>query len=116
MTNKDRRPEWLEDIESFANDQLGDIKDGAACKQIHPIIERWYEQLMEGEPPESRDSVLQATACLSTEIFLDMPDHLFEALMEADDDQMEIMYWIQEILTIGRAFQISLDKGELDDL
>lgn len=116
MSDKDQRPEWLDDIETFANDQLGEIEDGAACKQIHPIMERWYERLMDGEPPESRDSVLQAIACLSTEVFLDMPDNLFEAVMSADDEQMEIIYWIQEILTIGRAFQMSLDKGELDDL
>jgi hypothetical protein len=116
MDDKNQRPEWLDEIEALANDQLGEIEDGSACKQIHPIVEHWYEDLMEGDPPESRDSVMQAIACLSTEILLDMPEEVFETLLEGEVDQLEIAFWIQEILTIGRAFQMALDKGELDDL
>ncbi len=112
MSEKRQRPKWLEEFELMANERLG---EGSACKQVHPIIEAWYDQLMEGEPPDSRDSVLQAIACLSTEIVIDMPEELFEAFVNGGD-QTEFAYWVQEILMIGRAFQIALSAGELDDL
>jgi hypothetical protein len=116
MDNKDQQPDWLDEIERLANDRLGDGSDGSACKQIHPIVERWYAQLMDSDPPGSRDAVLQAVACLSTEILLDMPEEVFEALLAENIDQLDVAYWIQEILMIGRAFQIALDRGDLDDL
>lgn len=109
MNEHNPRPNWLDEFEELANKQLG---DGSSCRQVHPIIEAWYTQLMEGEPPESRASVLQAIACLSTEIILDMP----EELNMDEDDTQELSYWIQEILMIGRAFQLALESGELDDL
>lgn len=124
----EKNPNWLEEFENLANTQLG---EGSACKQIHPIIEGWYSRLMNGEPPLSRPSVMQAIACLSTEIIADMPEDLLELLGleedEAESDELEdededeaanneLMFWIQEILMIGRAFQIALDSGELDDL
>lgn len=122
----EKNPNWLEEFEELANTQLG---EGSACKQIHPIIEVWYSRLMNGEPPQSRPSVMQAMACLSTEIMADMPEDLLELLgLEEDDtdsealDELdeaannELMFWVQEILMIGRAFQMALDSGELDDL
>ncbi len=109
MDEHNQRPKWLDEFEELANEQLG---EGSSCRQVHPIIEAWYEQLMDGEPPGSRPSVLQAIACLSTEIILDMP----EELDLDEEDPQELSYWIQEILMIGRAFQIALDSGELDDL
>lgn len=122
----EKNPNWLEEFEDLANTQLG---EGSACKQIHPIIEGWYSHLMNGEPPLSRPSVMQAIACLSTEIIADMPEDLLELLGleedETESDELddedeaannELMFWIQEILMIGRAFQIALDSGQLDDL
>ncbi len=113
MSNKNQRPKWLEEFEKLANERLN---EGSACTQIHPIIERWYENLMQGDPPSSRDSILQAIACLSTEILIDLPDEVYDAVVESGVDEEELAFWVQGILMIGRTFQISLDKGELDDL
>jgi hypothetical protein len=116
MNNDDEnRPHWLDEFEDMANE---DLTEGSACKQIHPIIQRWYDNLMDGEPPASRDAVLQAIACLSSELLFDMPDRLTEALFIDDRDVTftETSLWIQEVLMIGRAFQIALDNGDLDDL
>lgn len=107
------RPDWLDDFEELANENLS---EGSACRQIHPIMESWYERLMNGAPPESRDSVLQAMACLSTEILFDIPDNLLEAITVGGGDNDELVSWVQEILMIGRAFQLALDNGSLDDL
>lgn len=109
------RPDWLEEFEKLANDQL---EEGTACRQVHPIIESWYRRLIEeSEPPESRDAVLQAIACLSTELVNDMPDSLYDLIgADNEEEQDELAFWIQEILMIGRAFQLALDNGELDDL
>lgn len=112
MSDTNRPPNWLEEFEDMANKRLG---EGSACKQIHPIVEAWYAKLMEGEPPTSRDSVMQAIACLSTEIIIDMPEEFFEAFANGLD-QAEFAYWVQEILMIGRAFEIALRAGQLDDL
>jgi hypothetical protein len=113
MSDNTHQPNnWLEEFEDMANERLG---EGSACKQIHPIIEAWYSKLMEGEPPESRDSVLQAIACLSTEILIDMPEDLFEVFANSVD-QTEVACWVQEVLMIGRAFQMALQSGQLDDL
>lgn len=116
MNNDDeQRPHWLDEFEDMANE---DLTEGSACAQIHPIVENWYDDLMEKEPPASRDAVLQAIACLSSELLFDMPDELFNAFHATDeaDNSEELALWVQEILMIGRAFQIALDKGDLDDL
>lgn len=116
MNNDDEnRPHWLDEFEEMAN---ADLNEGSACRQIHPIIQAWYDDLMESEPPASRDAVLQAIACLSSELMFDMPDKLFQLLHIDDNDvsTSELALWVQEVLMIGRAFQIALDNGELDDL
>jgi Lon protease-like protein len=105
-------PEWLEEFQELANDQL---EEGSSCDQVHPIVERWFSNLMEGEPPESRDSVAQAMACLATEVMYNTPDDFLEALTENVDED-DLVLWIEHILLVGRAFEISLHKGELDDL
>jgi hypothetical protein len=105
-------PKWLDEFEELANDQL---EDGSACEQVHPIIERWFHKLMETEPPESRPSVAQAMACLSTEVLFNSPDELVDTLLEhMEEDDLAI--WIEHILLVGRAFEIALRKGDLDDL
>lgn len=103
---------WLDEFQELANDQLD---DGSSCEQVHPIIERWFAKLMEGEPPESRDSVAQAMACLATEVMYNTPDDFLEALMENVDED-DLVLWIEHLLLVGRAFEIGLRKGELDDL
>ncbi|MEZ4671767.1 MAG: hypothetical protein R3E39_28010 [Anaerolineae bacterium] len=50
-------PRWLDEFEELANRQL---EDGSSCDQVHPIIERWFANLMQGEPPTSRASIQQA--------------------------------------------------------
>jgi hypothetical protein len=105
-------PHWLDEFEDLANRQL---EDGASCEQVHPVVERWFHELMEGEPPESRPSVEQAMACLSTEVLYNSPDDLVDSLLEHMDEE-ELATWIQQILLIGRAFEISLRSGGLDDL
>jgi hypothetical protein len=104
-------PEWLQQIEDLANEQLG---TGSSCEQVHPIIARWFDQLVESEPPESRDSVVQAISCLATEILYSSPDNVLEVLDQADED--DVALWIEQIVLIGRAFEIALRKGDLDDL
>ncbi|PJF44819.1 MAG: hypothetical protein CUN55_01920 [Phototrophicales bacterium] len=113
MDDENMRPDWLEEFEDLANRELA---EGSACEQIHPMIEAWYTELMNDEPPPSRDSVLQAIACLSTEVLTDMPEVLLSTLELNDESQEALILWVQEILMIGRAFQIALDKGRLDDL
>ncbi len=105
-------PEWLQRIQELANDQLG---SGSSCEQIHPIITRWFEKLMDSDPPDSRDSVVQATACLATEVLFSSPENLMNPLLEhADED--DVALWIEQILLVGRAFEIALRSGDLDDL
>lgn len=105
-------PEWLRRIEELANAELG---TGSSCEQVHPIITRWFEKLMDSDPPESRDSVLQATACLATEVLYSSPEHLINPLLEhADED--DVAMWIEQIILVGRAFEIALRNGDLDDL
>ncbi|MBI5666951.1 MAG: hypothetical protein HZC41_03015 [Chloroflexi bacterium] len=105
-------PKWLDEFEDLANRELD---EGSSCEQIHPIIERWFQRLMEGEPPQSRDSVMQAMACLSTEVLYNSPDDLIESLM-ANMSEDDLATWIEHILLVGRAFEIALRNGELDDL
>jgi hypothetical protein len=105
-------PDWLNEFEELANREL---KAGSSCEQVHPVVERWYHQILEVEPPASRDSVLQAMACLSTEIMHDAPDEISSALLEVLDEDA-LAGFIEYVLMVGRAFEISLQKGELDDL
>jgi hypothetical protein len=105
-------PEWLDEFQELADQQLG---DGSSCEQVHPIIERWYEKLMQSDPPESRDAVLQGMACLSTEILYNTPDTVLEAVLEQVSED-ELAGWIEFVLMVGRAFEASLRNGELDDL
>jgi hypothetical protein len=82
---------------------------------VHPIVERWYRHLMEHEPPDSRESIMQAMACLSTEILYDTPDAVLkEVLNHVDEDTLA--NWIEYVLMIGRAFERGLRNGDLDDL
>lgn len=108
-------PEWLEEFQDLANRELGELDEAASCEQVHPVIARWYEDLMQGEPPESRDSIAQAMACLSTEIINQIPDEAFEDLLELVDED-ELAAWIEYVLMIGRAFENSLRKGDFDDI
>lgn len=105
-------PEWLTAFEDLANSQLA---HGSSCQQVHPIMERWFNKLMDGDPPESRDAVIQAVSCLATEVLYSSPDHIIEPLIEqiGEDD---VAIWIEQIILIGRALEISLRAGELDDL
>lgn len=105
-------PDWLDEFQDLANRELA---DGSSCEQIHPIVERWYRQLMDREPPASRDSVLQATACLATEILYDSPDEVLEEVLKHVDEDT-LAGWIENVLLIGRAFEMALRSGELDDL
>ena len=113
MDSKSRKdPKWLKDIEELANEQLG---TGSSCEQVHPIIARWFEDLMESDPPESRDSIVQAISCLATEVLFSSPDELIDPLLEQADED-DVALWIEQIILIGRAFEIALRKGDLDDL
>ncbi len=106
------KPEWLNEFEELANQQL---EDGSSCEQVHPIIAQWYENLLQSAPPDSRDSVLQAMSCLTTEIMADIPDDVFTIMLKHVDED-ELAGWIEYVLMVGRAFEISLRKGDLDDL
>lgn len=108
----DESPEWLKPIEELANSQLG---EGSSCEQVHPIVARWFDELMDGDPPESRDSVIQAMSCLATEVLYSSPDDLVNPLLEQIEED-DIAVWIEQILLIGRAFEIALRNGGLDDL
>jgi hypothetical protein len=105
-------PDWLDEFQDLANRELA---EGSSCEQIHPIVERWYRRLMHQEPPAARDSVLQATACLATEILYDAPDDLLEEVLKHVDEE-SLANWIETVLTVGRAFEIALRRGDLDDL
>jgi hypothetical protein len=105
-------PDWLNAYEDLANDQLA---HGSSCRQIHPIIETWFSKLMDGDPPASRDSVVQAISCLATEVLYSSPESVIEPMLkEIGEDDLAI--WIEQILLIGRSFEIALREGELDDL
>ena len=105
-------PDWLNPYEDMANEQL---EDGSSCEQVHPIVAEWFTKLMAGDPPESRGSVIQAVSCLATEVMFSSPDNLMEPLLQnATED--EIAIWIEQILLIGRALEIALHNGDLDDL
>jgi len=105
-------PRWLDEFEDLANRQL---EDGSSCDQVHPVIEKWFHKIMEGEPPTSRPSVMQAMACLSTEILYNSPEDIVQTLLENMEED-DLALWIEHILLVGRAFEIALQKGEMDDL
>ncbi|MCC6804902.1 MAG: hypothetical protein IT319_18615 [Anaerolineae bacterium] len=105
-------PDWLDEFQDLANRELG---EGSACEQVHPIVERWYQDLMHHEPPASRGAVLQAMACLSTEIMGDAPGDLLDEVLKHVDEEA-LASWIEYILMIGRAFESALRSGDLDDL
>ncbi len=108
-----RKLEWLDEFEELANEELS---EGSACAQVHPIMERWLDELLENDPPDSRDAVWQAMSCLTTEILFKLtPDNILEVLEEHFEED-EIATWLESVVLIGRAFQKSLDNGELDDL
>ncbi len=105
-------PRWLDEFEDLANNELD---EGSSCEQVHPIVERWFQKLVQGDPPASRDSIMQAMACLATEILNNSPEYLVEpAVDEVGEDELAV--WIEQILLIGRAFEIALRSGEFDDL
>jgi hypothetical protein len=108
-------PNWLDEFQDLANRELGELDEAASCEQVHPVVARWYEDLMQGEPPESRASIAQAMACLSTEIMNQIPDDAYEDLMESMDEE-EVAAWIEYVLMIGRAFESALRKGDFDDI
>jgi hypothetical protein len=110
MSNE--RPDWLDEFEDLANTQLN---DGSACDQVHPIIAAWYNEVMGGNPPPSRDSIWQAMYCLTTEVLNDIPESVVVALAESDVHE-DLADWVTELLLVGRAFQIALENGRLDDL
>lgn len=112
FSSSDETPEWLDQFEDLANRQLA---EGPSCEQVHPIIAEWFYNLMENEPPVSRDSVEQATACLASEVMASTPDHLLEPMLQVIDED-ELALWIEQILLVGRAMEMSLRNGELDDL
>jgi hypothetical protein len=115
MTNPPSNPDdphWLDEFEDLANREL---RDGSACEQVHPIVEGWFQRLMAQEPPVSRPSVEQATACLTTEVINSFPDDVYDALLEQFDED-EVVAWVEQILRIGRAFEAALREGKLDDL
>lgn len=105
-------PEWLDEFRDLADRELG---AGSSCEQVHPIVQRWYQGLLESEPPPARDSVLQAMACLSSEILADAPGEWFEQPSAAADDD-QLAGWIEYVLMVGRAFERALQNGDLDDL
>ncbi len=110
--HENNHPDWLDEFEDLANERLD---DGSACEQVHPIIAAWYKEVMAGDPPPARDSVWQALQCLTTEVLNDIPLSLVEALSSEELDE-DLADWVTELLLVGRAFQIALDSGRLDDL
>lgn len=111
--NNSKDMHWLDEFQSLANDAL---PEGSACAQVHPIVEEWLDELLEGDPPDSRDSVWQAMSCLTTEVIYKLtPENILEVLQEHFEED-EIATWLESLLLVGRAFQIALDEGRLDDL
>jgi hypothetical protein len=105
-------PKWLNEFEDLANREL---EEGSSCEQVHPIVETWFQNLMEKDPPASRDSIMQAMACLSTELMYSAPEDIVEAVLQQVDEDA-LAGWIEYVLMVGRAFEIALRNGELDDL
>jgi hypothetical protein len=111
--HKPGKPDWLEEFEILANTEL---TEGTACTQVHPIVEVWLEELLAGDPPDGRDSVWQAMSCLTTEVIDKItPDDILDVLQQNFEHE-EVAAWLESVLLVGRAFQIALDNGRLDDL
>lgn len=110
--NSTNEPNWLDEFEEMANEELG---NGSACEQVHPIVEKWYNELLEGEPPASRDSVIQAMSCLATEIIYDSPEDVLDAVLKHVSEE-DLAGFVEYVLMVGRAFELALQNGELDDL
>lgn len=108
----DKDPQWMNDLEDMANASL---PDGSACEQVHPIVERWFNRLLDEEPPRSRPAVEQAMSCLTTEVLHTLPEEALDAIFEALGED-EFVAWVEQLLLIGRCFETSLHSGELDDL
>lgn len=109
---EDRKPQWWDEFEELADQEL---EAGASCEQVHPIISRWFEQLLTAEPLASRPSIDQAAACLTTEILNSAPEEMIDQLLQIVDED-EVAQFIEQVLYIGRAFERALHNGELDDL
>jgi hypothetical protein len=112
MSDQPNDPNWLDEFEDLANRELA---AGSSCEQVHPIVERWYHDLLQTEPPDSRDSIMQAMACLSTEILYDTPQEMLDEVLKMVDEDV-LAGFIEYVLMIGRAFERGLQNGDLDDL
>lgn len=112
--NKPRpdEPEWLREFEELAKRELN---AEASCEQVHPVVQQWLEKLLSQEPPPARPSVMQAMACLSTEVMHHIPENIFNSMMNIFNEE-ELAAWLEYVLMVGRAFEISLRDGGLDDL
>ncbi|MFZ4827333.1 MAG: hypothetical protein ACOYLB_08250 [Phototrophicaceae bacterium] len=109
-------PDWMENIDDYANDQLSDLETNSSCEQIHPIIANWYRETLEQAPPPASSAVWQAVSCLTTEIIQDMQeDEELEGVID-EETIAPLALWIEDILTLGRALEIALRSGRLDDL
>src|SRR5690606_26694557 len=106
--NPPNEPDWLTEFEDMANDQLG---EGSACEQVHPIIESWYTRLLQGEPPASRDSVIQAMSCLATEILYASPEEILSAVMEHVSEE-ELAAFIEYVLLRSEGHTSELQSRE----
>ncbi|MBE2181975.1 MAG: hypothetical protein IAE89_01000 [Anaerolineae bacterium] len=105
-------PEWLDEFRDLANREL---QEGSSCEQVHPVVESWYHRMLQQPPPQSRDSVLQAMACLATEVLHSSPDEMVDDILAVVDEDT-LVSWIEYVLMVGRAFEGGLRGGELDDL
>lgn len=108
--------DWMGNLDDYANDQLSDLEMNTSCEQIHPIITDWYRATLEQAPPAASSAVWQAVSCLATEIIQDMQEDE-ELAGVIDEDAIEpLALWIEDILTLGRALEVALRSGKLDDL
>ncbi len=114
MPNKHNKLEWLEEFERLAEEVLSQ-QETSAYDQIYPIVKTWYEETLNTDFPASREAVIEAVACLTSEVFADMPDSIFDALVDSADEE-EVAIWLFEVLMLGRAFEQALRNGRLDDL
>jgi hypothetical protein len=114
MASKPKKLQWLDEFEHLANEVLGE-QDTSACDQIHPLVRDWYDETINDDFPPSRDAVMQAMACLTTEIMADIPENIFQVLSSSLDEE-EVAVWLFEVLMLGRGFEQSLNSGRLDDL
>lgn len=114
MTNEHNTPNWLEEFEQLAEEVLGE-QEISPCHQIHPVVSEWYDETYLDEGLDLRPSVMQALACLVTEVMADMPEEIFTVLSQNLDEE-EVAVWLHEVLLVGRAFEQALNSGRLDDL